>query len=1497
MKRWQYRQTRVSRLLVWLLVLAQMMVGLAAAPAAYADGPAATRTVTIPQVIGEAADWIVSQGPVTDDWYAYTLAAAGRTVESGYVTAAAGRVGSYTNQTMPTAYAKTALGVKAAGGDPTAIGGVNLLAPLYSRSDLPEQGTNAVIYGLLALDSGSYTIPGDAPWSGGKLADWLTAHQRADGGWALFASSTESDVDLTGAALWALAPYKERSGVAQAVNQAVAWLAAKQLDNGDLTADRSNSNSLAMMVLGLSMQQKDSRQGSFAKADGDLITALLRYISGDGGFAYKVGSAADGFSTYQALLALVAYNTLTGGQSGTFEVPAASSSTTGKAAVSVHIEKPGATMAAGTELASTPLEALQLVAARNGLDVATSETPFFDVTRIGDVEKYVNGPAYYYWAFKIKRNGQWTNDWNWQTTELENGDEIAIFYGPIDASALLDSMELNPPAPKNHTPFTVKVTQFSGGQSVTAAVYVQVGDRKVWTDASGVAAFPDGLAADDQEVRVSGALVDGFPTVISGSRKLPPNVKVRVEGPQSTLDASAAERGTNVFEAVANTVTSVVYTDGMFFSVDAIDGLTPSGYSWWGFALKRDGVWIPTDAWNTTGVREGDEVLAYYSGLDTQLVSSIATVPLVPKAGQSFAVKVKKQDWQGIVTSAAGVSVKIGSVTKQTNADGQAVFDGLPAGAYDIAVTGYQSDDAPTVVRAVSTVTVTSAAGGEQPQTAAVTLSVHGGANRGEIVTPRSVAYTTGDTAYSLLVKALGADRVEASGTGANVYVSGIDGLYEFDNGPQSGWMYAVNCTFPSASAGNYTLHNGDKLAWRYTLNGGDDVKAAELPGCGAPGMSSGAGPDKAAIQPIDDAVKGLGIAYDNRKPASLKMTTLVIQNAGAKMDAAAVQQLKELIAANAVELNMAVDPAVGATLADANGEVMLSIPGHALGASRTVSVHKLQPDASRSEVVSSIFEFGPNGTTFDKPIYLAVKAPVDTDQPEQLALVWLDEATGRWIPIPAVLDAQTGVFTGTVNHFTKFAVIDKSKLEPAVKTQPVNVAAAVQAAADYVAGHAQLTDWEAYGLAVADRKVPAAYLASVDKLLQDKSGSLRNVTDYERLAIGVQAAGGDPQDVAGYDLLQAVFNNERMTVQGTNGPIFALVAAHTSSYAIPADSVWTEAKLLEWLLAQQNSDGGWPLAPGDGSNVDLTGMALVALAPYQERSGVERAVERALGWLSGQQQADGGFALSGEANSESAAQVLLALTALKLDVAGDARFVKNGANVVGALLRYQQADGGFAHAKGQESGGIATEQALLALAQYAKLTEQTVPGTSYAGYADAADISAWAADYVRKATVYGLMEGVEAQMFAPQATLTRAQFVAMMLRLEGEQPAAAGAAQTFIDVPADSWYFGYIEKAQTLGLVDGLGGGIFAPNRAVSRQEMALVLARAFALTTPAPAGAEPFRDLGEALPDAVSAIGAVYAGGYMEGDEQGRFLPRAFVTREMAAAVVVRAYEKQQH
>lgn len=266
--------------------------------------------------------------------------------------------------------------------------------------------------------------------------------------------------------------------------------------------------------------------------------------------------------------------------------------------------------------------------------------------------------------------------------------------------------------------------------------------------------------------------------------------------------------------------------------------------------------------------------------------------------------------------------------------------------------------------------------------------------------------------------------------------------------------------------------------------------------------------------------------------------------------------------------------------------------------------------------------------------------------------------------------------------------------------------------------------EWAVLGLARAGVELSDAYIQAyygkvvayvqknmgADGVLVDPESRNPTVTDNERIILALTAIGKDPANVGGKNLLTALQDKDIMKVTDTsktdiNGLVMGLLALNSRNYT--SDTSW----LVQAVLAQQNEDGSWRASADTKSvgDVDMTAMALQALAPYYKDGGnetVNTAVEKALNWLSGKYR-------SGYDSSESCAQVVIALSALNLDANTDARFTKTvegkTLSVLGNLLQYRVAEnGGFKHQFADKAvNEMATEQALCAMAAYARFTEK----------------------------------------------------------------------------------------------------------------------------------------------------------------------------------------------
>ena len=246
--------------------------------------------------------------------------------------------------------------------------------------------------------------------------------------------------------------------------------------------------------------------------------------------------------------------------------------------------------------------------------------------------------------------------------------------------------------------------------------------------------------------------------------------------------------------------------------------------------------------------------------------------------------------------------------------------------------------------------------------------------------------------------------------------------------------------------------------------------------------------------------------------------------------------------------------------------------------------------------------------------------------------------------------------------------------------------------------------EWMVIGLARSGRTVPAGYYDNVVEYVKAKADANERlhptkVTDNARVILALTAIGKDVTNVGGHNLLKGLDSMDYVQTQDINGPIFTLIALDSHNYPTMGDV--TREKLIQVILDAQLNDGGWNLS-AENADPDMTAMAIQALAPYYKTNEtVKAAVDKALEALSALQCSDGGFGSWDTVNSESCAQVIVALTALGIDPTADSRFVKNGHTVLDALASFYVTGGGFRHTAGGERNDMATEQGYYALAAY----------------------------------------------------------------------------------------------------------------------------------------------------------------------------------------------------
>lgn len=229
--------------------------------------------------------------------------------------------------------------------------------------------------------------------------------------------------------------------------------------------------------------------------------------------------------------------------------------------------------------------------------------------------------------------------------------------------------------------------------------------------------------------------------------------------------------------------------------------------------------------------------------------------------------------------------------------------------------------------------------------------------------------------------------------------------------------------------------------------------------------------------------------------------------------------------------------------------------------------------------------------------------------------------------------------------------------------------------------------EWAIIALARGGHAVPdgyyEGYLDRQEEALEACGGVLHQIkrTEYSRVALALAALGENPADFRGYDLIAPLTETDMVKIQGNNGSIWALITLDSGDYPGTDEA---KAKLVVEILSQQNEDGGFGIAPGQASNIDMTAMALTALSKHADEAA--GCMDAALGFL----------AAAEFDSSESCAQALVAYSALNMP--------EEAGNMRNALEEYA-IDGGYSHLMDEKQiDGMATEQAGYAIAAYERM-------------------------------------------------------------------------------------------------------------------------------------------------------------------------------------------------
>lgn len=332
----------------------------------------------------------------------------------------------------------------------------------------------------------------------------------------------------------------------------------------------------------------------------------------------------------------------------------------------------------------------------------------------------------------------------------------------------------------------------------------------------------------------------------------------------------------------------------------------------------------------------------------------------------------------------------------------------LPAGSY----RAYLGGGTTTVIASITVTDSPSSPGGGSGQEVENRAYLSITDDNGRTVISGDFPLMDGDTVLSFLRRAAMATGISLEVEGG--YVKSINGLAHKKPGyPRSGWKYRVNGVYPLISAADYVLRKGDRVEWVYTLDYTRD-------------------PDATGFEKPKDAILVLPVKEELKNRYEEKIREIgdknLVLNLDKRMDAKKAEEIKKELEANLVEAEGRLDEK-GGVLGDK--EAVLIVPADAVNRSLRFTIREIRkdayPEAKGYRLASGVYDFGPEGIKFLKPVTIMIKMPVfPEDRLDKLVSAFYDEKEKTWKTLPGLIDAEEGVAFFRTEHFTKFAVVEK---------------------------------------------------------------------------------------------------------------------------------------------------------------------------------------------------------------------------------------------------------------------------------------------------------------------------------------------------------------------------------------------------------------------------------------------------------------------------------------
>ena len=556
------------------------------------------------------------------------------------------------------------------------------------------------------------------------------------------------------------------------------------------------------------------------------------------------------------------------------------------------------------------------------------------------------------------------------------------------------------------------------------------------------------------------------------------------------------------------------------------------------------------------------------------------------------------------------------------------------------------------------------------------------------------------------------------AGLGGKVYLAMAGGLREFDGGNMSGWMYRVNGNLPNLGMSDYAISDGDKINIFYVTSwqmGGEN-----------PGSETRLTTREYGQQAEIEIDSGTTLTFHSEVGSSYQDADMAFLYVDGR-------RYYNYTESGAKETAMTDDDGLLQMTFDKDGVYEIYCYKKGVYAQSNIITVRVGKGNVKPEI--------------------RLKAAASRSTPNQGVLLTVTDLQGNAMPGIRLYNAANdeelnGIVTDENGHakvsfaekgnYQIYAKGEETKASQAIsltiadeigdiKTAMSDALDLANTRADRLTGK---TPWNGIAL---DRQARGSWQSgTLNELVQEIGSSIEAnsgtqyelVTDYAKWVLAIQAAGGDPSSLVynktKINLLEKIYNFhvrlndgtvKNLYAQGLNAPIWSLIALDSVPETVPQDARYSKADLVRYIVKAQNADGSFALIRGSKGDVDITAMALQALAKHRNEDSVEVAVQKAVQWLAAQQRENGGFAsYYSNDNCESTAQTIIALTALGTDPAAAPFRMETGTTMLDALLYYHLGDGSFAHEANTygvlTANDLASEQAHLALTAYDRFAQ-----------------------------------------------------------------------------------------------------------------------------------------------------------------------------------------------